>query len=38
MSVADHRVDVCGVLLIANIVRIFFWIGERFELRKLALP
>ncbi|KAI9636764.1 uncharacterized protein MKK02DRAFT_33885 [Dioszegia hungarica] len=23
--------DVCGVLLIANIIRIFFWLGNRFE-------
>lgn len=30
--------DVCGVLLIANIIRIFFWLGERFEIRKLTLP
>ncbi|TYJ56436.1 hypothetical protein B9479_002839 [Cryptococcus floricola] len=23
--------DVCGVVIIANIIRIFFWLGERFE-------
>ncbi|WWC91207.1 uncharacterized protein L201_006149 [Kwoniella dendrophila CBS 6074] len=23
--------DVCGVLLIANIIRVFFWLGNRFE-------
>ncbi|KAL7421231.1 hypothetical protein Q5752_004116 [Cryptotrichosporon argae] len=23
--------DVCGVVIVANIVRIFFWLGERFE-------
>ncbi|OCF40946.1 hypothetical protein I317_05224 [Kwoniella heveanensis CBS 569] len=23
--------DVCGVLLVANIVRVFFWLGNRFE-------
>lgn len=30
-------IDVCGVLLIANIIRIFFWLGNRFETRKLLL-
>ncbi|WVQ63896.1 uncharacterized protein L199_002052 [Kwoniella botswanensis] len=24
--------DVCGVLLIANIIRVFFWLGNRFEI------
>jgi hypothetical protein len=27
------ELDVCGVLLIANITRIFFWLGNRFETR-----
>lgn len=26
--------DVCGVVIIANIIRVFFWLGERFELGK----
>jgi hypothetical protein len=30
--------DVCGVLLIANIIRIFFWLGNRFETRMLISP
>lgn len=29
------RSDVCGVIIIANIIRIFFWLGEHFEIRKL---
>ncbi|OCF56459.1 hypothetical protein L486_06403 [Kwoniella mangroviensis CBS 10435] len=24
--------DVCGILLIANIIRVFFWLGNRFEI------
>ncbi|KAL5536924.1 hypothetical protein ACEPAF_747 [Sanghuangporus sanghuang] len=28
--------DVCGVLLIANITRLFFWLGNRFELALLV--
>lgn len=31
------RSDVCGVIIIANIIRIFFWLGEHFEIRKLRL-
>ncbi|KAH8926223.1 hypothetical protein BT69DRAFT_1311854 [Atractiella rhizophila] len=31
-SSAGFSVDVCGVLLFANTTRIFFWLGERFEL------
>lgn len=26
-------IDVCGVVIIANICRIFFWFGARFETR-----
>jgi hypothetical protein len=29
-------IDVCGVLLCANIIRIFFWFGKRFELALLV--
>ncbi|BEJ08527.1 hypothetical protein CcaverHIS641_0506210 [Cutaneotrichosporon cavernicola] len=28
--------DVCGVVIIANIIRVFFWLGERFELALLV--
>ncbi|EJD07553.1 uncharacterized protein FOMMEDRAFT_73213 [Fomitiporia mediterranea MF3/22] len=28
--------DVCGVLLIANITRLFFWLGNRFEFALLV--
>lgn len=28
--------DVCGVLIVANILRIFFWFGKRFELALLV--
>ncbi|KAI5123545.1 hypothetical protein M0805_006704 [Coniferiporia weirii] len=28
--------DVCGVLLIANLTRLFFWLGDRFELALLV--
>jgi len=28
--------DVCGVLLIANIIRVFFWLGNRFEIPLLV--
>ncbi|WVN90572.1 uncharacterized protein L203_105812 [Cryptococcus depauperatus CBS 7841] len=24
--------DICGVVIIANIIRIFFWLGNRFEI------
>jgi hypothetical protein len=29
-SLAD-RSDVCGVIIIANVTRVFFWLGNRFE-------
>ena len=28
--------DVCGVLIVANILRIFFWFGKRFEVALLV--
>lgn len=28
--------DACGVILVANILRIFFWFGKRFEIALLA--
>ncbi|GMK55816.1 hypothetical protein CspeluHIS016_0208720 [Cutaneotrichosporon spelunceum] len=28
--------DVCGVVIIANTVRVFFWLGERFEIALLV--
>ncbi|GAA99650.1 uncharacterized protein L969DRAFT_47740 [Mixia osmundae IAM 14324] len=32
---SGFSIDVCGVLIIANITRMFFWLGERFELALL---
>ena len=28
--------DVCGVVIVANTIRIFFWLGKLFETRELA--
>lgn len=33
-SSAGFSLDVCGVLIVANVTRVVYWMGERFQLAR----
>lgn len=33
---SGFSMDVCGCLLVANLLRVFFWLGKRFEVALLV--